>query len=80
MMFSNVNVVITFPRRSLVFTYSSCEVSSSLSNVGGMAIGAFDLIKKRANKTTKRSRTGHQQKLTRLLRNNEQRRSKPDDN
>ena len=35
---------------------------------------------KRANKATGRSRTGHQQKLTRLLRNKEQRRSKPDDN
>ena len=35
---------------------------------------------KRANKATERARTGHQQKLTRLLRNKEQRRSKPDDN
>ena len=49
MMFSNVIVDITFPRRSLVLTYSSGEVSSSLSNVGGMAVGAFDLMKKRAN-------------------------------
>ena len=35
---------------------------------------------KRGNKATERARTGHQQKLTRLLRNKEQRRSKPDDN
>ncbi|PFX13167.1 RNA-directed DNA polymerase from mobile element jockey [Stylophora pistillata] len=35
---------------------------------------------KRANKTTERARTGHQQKLTRLLRDKEERRSKPDDN
>ena len=48
---------------------------------------AFELLNtvttiadKRANKATERARTGHQQKLTRLLRNKEQRRSKPDDN
>ena len=35
---------------------------------------------RRANKATERARTGHQQKLTRLLRSKEQRRSKPDDN
>ena len=35
---------------------------------------------KRGNKATERARTGHQQKLTRLLRNKEQSRSKPDDN
>ena len=35
---------------------------------------------KRDNKATERARTGHQQKLTGLLRNKEQRRSKPDDN
>ena len=35
---------------------------------------------KRVNKATERARTGHQQTLTRLLRNKEQRRSKPDDN
>ena len=35
---------------------------------------------KRANKATGRARTGHQQKLTRLLRNKEQRPSKTDDN
>ena len=48
---------------------------------------AFELLNtvttiadKRANKATESARTGHQQKLTRLLRNSEQRRSKPDDN
>ena len=35
---------------------------------------------KRDNKAPERARTGHQQKLTGLLRNKEQRRSKPDDN
>ena len=35
---------------------------------------------KRDNKATERARTGHQQKLTGLLRNKEQRRSKPDGN
>ena len=34
---------------------------------------------KRANKTNECARTGHQQRLTRLLRNKEQRRGKPDD-
>ena len=35
---------------------------------------------KRANKATERARTVHQQKLTRLVCNKEQRQSKPDDN
>ena len=35
---------------------------------------------KRAHKATEHARTRHQQKLTRLLRNKERRRSKPDDN
>ena len=35
---------------------------------------------KRDNKPPERARTGHQQKLTRLLRNKEQKRNKPDDN
>ena len=38
------------------------------------------ILPTRANKATERALTGHQQKLTRLLRNKEQRRSKPDDN
>ena len=41
-MFSNVIVDIAFPRRSFVFSQSSCEVSASLTDVGGMAVGAID--------------------------------------
>ena len=43
-MFSNVIVDIAFPRRSFVFSQSSCEVSASLTDVGGVAVGAIDLI------------------------------------
>ena len=42
--FSNVIVDIAFPRRSFVFSQSSCEVSVSLTDVGGVAVGAIDLI------------------------------------
>ena len=44
MMFSNVIVDIAFPPRSFVFNQSSCEVSASLTDVGGMAVGTIDLI------------------------------------
>ena len=43
-MFSNVIVDIPFPRHSFVFSQSSCEVSASLTDVGGVAVGAIDLI------------------------------------
>ena len=43
-MFSNVIVYIAFPRRSLVFSQSSCEVSASLTDVGRLAVRAIDLI------------------------------------
>ena len=43
-MFGNVIVDIAFPRRSLVFSQSSAEVSASLTDVGGVAVGATDLI------------------------------------
>ena len=43
-MFSNVIVDIAFPRRSFVFSLSSCEVSASLTDVGGVAVGAIDFI------------------------------------
>ena len=43
-MFSNVIVDIAFPGRSLVFSQSSCEVSASLTDLGGVAVGAIDLI------------------------------------
>ena len=41
---SNVIVDIAFPRCSFVFSQSSCEVSASLIDVGGVAVGAIDLI------------------------------------
>ena len=43
-MFSNVIVDIAFPRRLFVFGQSTCEVSASLTDVGGMAVRAIDLI------------------------------------
>ena len=42
--FSKVIGDIAFPRRSFVFSQSSCEVSASLTNVGGVAVGAINLI------------------------------------
>ena len=44
MMFSNVIVDITISRRSFVFSQSRLEVRASLSDVGGLAVGAFDLV------------------------------------
>ena len=46
-MFSNVIIEITFPRRPLVFSQPCCEVSASLSDVGGLAVGAIDLFLKK---------------------------------
>ena len=43
-MFSNVIVDIALPCRSFVFIQSSCEVSASLTDVGGVAVGATDLV------------------------------------
>ena len=43
-MFSNVIVDIAFPRHSFVFSQSSCEVFASLIDVGGLTVGANDLI------------------------------------
>ena len=43
-MFSNVIVDIAFPRLSFVFSQSSCEVSASLTDVGGVEVGAIDVI------------------------------------
>ena len=42
--FSDVIVDIAFPRRSFVFSQSVCEVSASLTDVGGVPVGAVDLI------------------------------------
>ena len=44
MMFSNVIVDITISRRSFVFSQSCVEVSVSLSDVRGLAVGALDLV------------------------------------
>ena len=44
MLFSNVIVDIAFPRRSFVFSQSGSEVSASLTDVGGVPVGAVDLI------------------------------------
>lgn len=44
MIASSVIVDITFPRRSLVFGKSSCEVSASFSDVGGLAVAIMDLV------------------------------------
>ena len=43
-MFSNVIVDFASPRRSFVCIQSSCEVSASLMDVVGVAVGAIDLI------------------------------------
>ena len=43
MMFSNVIVDVSFPRRSLVFSQSCCELSSSFSETGSVAVGAIEL-------------------------------------
>ena len=37
-------VDITISRRSFVFSQSCFEVPASLSDVGGLAVGAFDLV------------------------------------
>ena len=42
--FSNVIVDIAFPRHSFLLGQSSCEVSASLTDVGGVAVGAIDLM------------------------------------
>ena len=42
--FRNVIVYITISSRSFVFSQSRVEASTSLSNIGGLAVGAFDTI------------------------------------
>ena len=44
MMFNNVIVDITIFRRSFVFSQSCLEVPASLSDAGGLAVGALDLV------------------------------------
>ena len=44
MMYSNVIVGVTVSRGSFVFIQSRVKVSASLTNVGSLAVGAFDLV------------------------------------
>ena len=44
MMYSNVIVDITNSRGSFVFSQSCVQVSASLTDVGSLAVGAFDLV------------------------------------
>ena len=44
MMYSNVIVGITITRGSFVFSQSRVKVSTSLTNIGSLAVRAFDLI------------------------------------
>ena len=44
MMYSNVIVDITISRGLFVFSQSRVQVSASLTNVGSLAVGAFDLV------------------------------------
>ena len=44
MMYSNVIVGITISRGSFVFSQSRVKVSTSLTNIGSLAVGAFDLV------------------------------------
>ena len=44
MMHSNVIVGITISRGSFVFSQSRVKISASLTNVGSLAMGAFDLV------------------------------------
>jgi len=43
-MYSNVIAGITISRSSFVFSQSCVEVSASLTNVGSLEVGAFDLV------------------------------------
>ena len=44
MMYSNVIVDITISRGSFVSSQSHVQVSACLTNVGSLAVGAFDLV------------------------------------
>jgi len=44
MMYCNVIASITISRSSFVFSQSCVKVSVSLTNVGSLAVGAFDLV------------------------------------
>ena len=66
-----------FPTPNIQKVYNYFVVAA-ISHKCALSVSLY--LDRRANKATERARTGHQQKLTRLLRNKEQRRSKPDDN
>ena len=44
MVFNNVIVDVTVPRRSSVFSQSSVQISAGLTDISGLAFAAFDLI------------------------------------
>ena len=44
MMYSNLIVGITISRGSFVFSQSRVKVSTSLTKIGSLAVGAFDLV------------------------------------
>ena len=44
MMYSNVVVGITISRGTFVFSQSRVKVSTSLTNIGSLAVGAFNLV------------------------------------
>jgi len=44
MIYNNVIVGITISRGSFVFSQSRVKVSAHLTNVGSLAVGAFDLV------------------------------------
>ena len=44
MMYRNVIVGIAISRGSFVFSQSRVKVSTSLTNIGSLAVGAFDLV------------------------------------
>ena len=44
MMYSNVIVGVTISCGLFVFSQSRVEVSTSLTNIGSLAVGAFDLV------------------------------------
>ena len=44
MMYSNVIVGITISRGLFVFNQSRVKVSTSLTNIGSLAVGAVDLV------------------------------------
>ena len=44
MMYSNVIVGITISRGSFVFSQSLVKISTSLTNIGSLAVGAIDFV------------------------------------